>query len=419
MKKVLLSLIALLGISTYALADEVTTTDVSGYDYVIYAENINAVSGMTVNLPIYMKNAENVASIQFNIVLPGDLADTYKKNGLNSERYNEDNGGTIYDANKQADGSVMVIATVLHDDGFNAGDSPICYISLPISNTLPSGEYPIVVKATAFSGVGGVGSKIVEINENIISKLVVEDFLTLDENSTSLPTAYEGNVLVKRTIKANEWSTLCLPFDMTAEQVDEIFGGNTKFALFDSYTKDGGNASTSIKKDAQSIEINFESYDWTEDGIFANVPYLINSQNDIKEFKFAEISVMPDEDEANMQYKRSGRVVGTYYGTLHAGDYVPENGLFLNGGNFYYSTGKTKIKAFRGYFVLNDILADMDANVKMQVIVDGTTAIDNVRLADSEGAVYTVDGKFIGRDVDQKKLQKGLYIIDGKKVAIK
>lgn len=48
-----------------------------------------------------------------------------------------------------------------------------------------------------------------------------------------MPEAAEGvNVRVKRTIKANEWSTLVLPFAMTAEQVKSAFGNDVQLADF-------------------------------------------------------------------------------------------------------------------------------------------------------------------------------------------
>lgn len=51
----------------------------------------------------------------------------------------------------------------------------------------------------------------------------------LSELSTALPEAATGvDVRVKRTINANEWSTICLPFSMTAEQVTAAFGSGVQ-----------------------------------------------------------------------------------------------------------------------------------------------------------------------------------------------
>jgi len=54
--------------------------------------------------------------------------------------------------------------------------------------------------------------------------------VVLDETSTTAPKASNGavDVLVKRTIKANEWSTICLPFTMTETQVKTAFGDDVR-----------------------------------------------------------------------------------------------------------------------------------------------------------------------------------------------
>ncbi len=409
MKKFLLSLIALLGV--VSANAQVTTTDVSGYEYAIYAESLEAAVGTTAKLPIYMKNAETVASFQFQIVLPGDLADTFKKAGLNENRFSADNGGTVFDANKQPDGSVMVIATVLHDDGFTAADAPILYLDLPISSTMAAGEYPIIVKATELSGVGGVGSRSEKITEEITSKLTIVDYITLDENSTTAPTDYEGNVLVKRSIKANQWSTICLPFAMTGEQVKAAFGDDVELADFNGYE-------LADEDEITSITVKFTNVD-ASSGLEANHPCIIKVSEAVSEFKVENVTVEPEEDPTIAAVKRTKKQWSEMTGTYVAGTVLENNTLFLSNNKFYYSKGNTKMKGYRAFFDFYDVLAEVEAmDVKFQIF-DGTTLIENIKLVDTAGAVYTVDGKFIGRDVDLKKLQKGIYVIDGKKVAIK
>lgn len=412
MKKFLLSLFALLGV--VSANAQVTTTDVSGYEYAIYAESMEAAVGTTAKLPIYMKNAETVASFQFQIVLPADLADTFKKAGLNADRFNADNGGTVFDTNKQGDGSVMVIATVVHDDGFTAADAPILYLDLPISSTMEAGEYPIIVKATELSGVGGVASRSEKITEEIVSKLTIVDYVTLDENSTTAPEAYTGNVLVKRTIKANQWSTIVLPFAMTGDQVKTAFGEDVQLADFAGYEYDEEN---------DQITVNFTDIS-VADGLEANHPCIIKVSSAISEFKVENVEVAPEEDPTVAAVKRTKKQWSELIGTYTAEKVLGSEGsvLFLSGNKFWYAAddGSTKMKAFRAYFDFYDEIEGKEkaSSVKLQ-IGDDVTAIDDIRFVESAGAVYTLDGKFIGRDVDLKKLQKGIYVVDGKKVAVK
>ena len=76
------------------------------------------------------------------------------------------------------------------------------------------------------------------------------------------------------------------------------------------------------------------------------------------------------------------------------------------------------MKAFRGYFDLTDILTVVEnANVKLQISIDDEpTSVNNIQVVNTNGATFTIDGKKIS---NTKNLPKGVYIIDGKKVAIK
>lgn len=406
MKKFLLSLIALLGVVS-ANAQELSIADVQ------------IVPGTQATFAIVMNNETEMLfrDSEFHFSFPAGISPVGAAKG------DQD----LIPGDNLIDGDYRVAISDNSGKGIG-GTFTVCYVTIEAEAGLAEGTYQATLtKAEMTAKPSAEVYDVIKKNyENITFNIVVTNVLTLDENSTSAPgTAENVNVHVKRTVKAGEWGTICLPFDMYADQVEEVFGAGTEFAKFVGYTKDGGAPSNNAAYTAQSIKLNFASHDWSvegEDGIFANTPYLVKSKKDVSEFDLEAVEMIdPQEVDAEYNNGKTGSrkvVWGHFYGTQYAGQVIPENGLFLSGGNFYYSKGKTKIKGFRGYFVLNDVLADLaSSGVKMEF--DVTTNIDGVRLTDSEGAVYTVDGKFIGRDVDLKKLQKGIYVVDGKKVAIK
>jgi len=220
---------------------------------------------------------------------------------------------------------------------------------------------------------------------------------------------------VNRTINANEWSTLCLPFAMTADQLKDAFGTDVKLAKFTGYVKENDNADNIV-----GIHVNFESMDVAQ-GLKANYPCLIRTSLDITDFTL-ETSIQPNQDKANVVYDNGKegihkQIYGIFYGTLKAGDMVPQNGLFLNGNKFYYSTGNTAIKAFRGYFEFVHVLTSVEDanNVKVDFNIDGnTTLINGLSTSQDGSAVYTIDGKHMGSDME--RLHRGIYIQNGKKV---
>ena len=372
------------------------------------------IGGQVVVVVKYNTEGKNYSGVNFNIDLPED--------GLTYELDNKGNVAATLDASN----SDFTIVTSKNGfapfsaSAYLAGEEGILltFVLNVAPDLTKDQELTCNVRNIAFTSAEGT-----KISLDPFTFVVkISDRWVLNETSAAVPAASDGevNVTVKRTINANEWGTICLPFDMTAEQITAVFGEKAQFAIFNNYTKDGGNASTKQAFTATNIVINFDSYDWSEDGIFANVPYLIKSANSFESFDLDNVTIDPDEGGATNEYKRSGKVVGTYFGTLHAGQYIPEYGLFLNSGKFYYSKGKTKIKAFRGYFVLNDVLADL-SSASVKVNVDGeATSIDGMHIQYATEGVYDLSGRKIQlQDGDLNKLQKGVYIIDGKKVTIK
>lgn len=420
MKKFLLSLIAILSIGNVWADNYISVSDVVMYP------------GGTAAISLDLTNSNHFANYEFLLTLPEGITTVNKSDGTPSDELTDRTVGYTT-TNLQQGGNVYKYTGYLFslEPEFQGSEGTIVRLFIEAAEDLSSGtelEATISKFITTNQDEADASKQSTELN-GVTFKIKIENTITLDEASTETPRVEgTGNVIVKRTIKADEWSTICLPFDITMEQAKEIFGDDVQFAYFAGYTVDDKTTENQTPAaTATNIVLEFETDDLSNGT--ANYPFLIKTSKDISEFSVENVDVYFDEENAVEEYKKtfgSGRqakevTVGSFYGTLHAGDYVPEDGLFLSGNKFYYSTGKTKIKGFRGYFVLNDILADksVGSNVKMQVVVDGETAIENVRIADTEGAVYTVDGKFIGRDVDTRKLQKGIYIVDGKKVAVK
>ena len=249
-----------------------------------------------------------------------------------------------------------------------------------------------------------------------------ENCLTLNENALVAPSTTTGNVdiKVKRTIKAGVWSTICLPFDMTKAQVEAAFGSGTKLAEFTDYstTKEGS--------DVTGINVTFTEAE-VEDGIYlcANYPYIIKATKNLTEFTVNAAIDEVELSDAESTTKRSKKPIGKFIGTYVAQTTVPANSLFLSDNQFCYSTGATKMKAFRGYFTFNDVLSSINsASARLRMSIkdgeDNTTTIEEVDfLPISTGRVYSVSGTYMGENVDKNQLPKGVYIISGKKQVVK
>ena len=251
--------------------------------------------------------------------------------------------------------------------------------------------------------------------------IVVGDRVILDETSTTAPAAADGvNVLVKRTIAANEWGTICLPFAMTNEQVTAAFGSDVQLCNFT-----GHDYEEASNGDITSITMHFEPV--LPAVIEANHPYLIKVSNPVTQFEVENVNIAP-EDEPCVEYDngKSGNrrvVFSGFYGTYQAQTVVPEFALFLSGGNFYYSKGLTKMKGYRAYFETQEILTKVEngsAGAKIGLVInDGETTSLNeeLRMKSEEFGEgwYSIDGM----KLNGEPKKKGIYIKDGRKVVVK
>ena len=178
----------------------------------------------------------------------------------------------------------------------------------------------------------------------------------------SFERTYAKNVTVNRTVKTG-FNTVCMPFDMTAEQVANTFGDQAKVYTFQD-VPDGTNST-----------INFNTK--AENTIEANVPVLIGNATASTETKAFN----------NVMFKGGDAVVaGTnfdFVGTYAASTDIAADDYFIGNGAIYKSTGATTIKAFRAYIKAKT----SGAGVKM--FVDGIeTAISEINGAAAEnGAI--------------------------------
>ncbi len=234
--------------------------------------------------------------------------------------------------------------------------------------------------------------------------------IDLDENSTKEPLTYVGvNVRVKRTIAAGNWSTICLPFAMTEEQVKAAFGDGVQLGDFTSWN--------SVKEGESIVGINVGFS--TATAIEANHPYIIKVEEPVTEFTVDGVNIAASA-EPKVQVGTKDAERGYMYG-IYTSTKVPEKNVFLSGNNFWYSVGNSPIKAFRAYFEFKDVLdayydvAEACITFSLDGNTVGATLVKSVEVKSDEvkSEVYNLNGQRVS------KAGKGVYIVNGKKVVKK
>lgn len=398
-RKLFTLLLLLAGLGSTAMADNVITTN----EVVIRP-------GGTTELIVNLENDADfkVYAYDFRLYLPDGIEVAKKDNGKYIYELAARNADHSSDVQMTTDGAVQfgVNSSSLYLTGT---EGPVLSITLKADATLAEGTYQASIKKITYANKEAQTVH----PDDVTFSIEVNSQVVLDEESTTVPVAESGaNVLVKRTINADEWSTICLPFAMSSEQVKAAFGDDVKLADFDG-------VETTFDDADNVVNIEAKFHDVT--AIEANHPYIIMVSKKIEKFTVDNVDIIPEEDEAYIEFDNgksgSRRVLYSgFYGTYHAETTLDEFMLFLSENKFWYSKGKTKMKAFRAYFDFVDVLTEVEnagARISM-TFGDETTGIGMNGDVDAPTAIYDM----LGRKVE-KPSRKGLYIKNGEKVVIK
>ena len=248
------------------------------------------------------------------------------------------------------------------------------------------------------------------VNFNITIGETDDPRTILDENSTTAPKSSDGVVAVclNRTIKGGIWSTIVLPFDATGEQVKAAFGSDVELAEFKAWSSEEDDEGAIV-----GINVEFASVD-ADEGIAANTPMIIKTGSDVTTATFDGVTIDPEEEPAVQVGKRASERA-YFYGT-YVSMKVPEENVFLKDNMFWYSTGNTTIKGYRGFFAFRDVLdAYYDvADVRFNFFLDNVeTSIDGLKdgkVNKEEQEIYNLAGQRI------RRAQHGVNIINGNKI---
>lgn len=300
---------------------------------------------------------------------------------------------------------------------FTAQSGTLLILSVKAAKSLAEGIYQATISPIEFSQTNATPDRPDAVTFNI----KVSNFVVLDENSIAPPVSATGvNVNVKRTIAADTWSTICLPFAMTEEQVKNVFGSDVKLGDFKGYVV------TEVADEIVGITVNFDAVTAIE----GNHPYIIKVSKAVTEFTIYGVDIAPQD----VPYVSFGWSTGRYSEIYHPKDFVgtyvanfdfyhdaQKKALFINGNKFYYATENTKhMKAFRAYFDFDDYLPEAGGGATARAIMsfdgNGTTGIETIKFSPTRSSIYSLNGQYLGESSGFTKLPKGIYVVNGKKV---
>lgn len=288
----------------------------------------------------------------------------------------------------------------------------------------------------AYLGKGELNLIIDETNEDIAN---INGQMIPDKNQT---------LRLTRSFKTDKWNSLVLPVKLTAQQVKTAFGADTKLSALD-------------RTELKGKRIFFEKVDLSvndADAIEAGKLYIIKPQNAMPEkqdrktrtlngtsttiessdsyYTINQVSLTKSDlpEGVQTEVKESDedhgiKMVGTYVSKTGTDvqPSIPANSYILSNGTWYYHTAGVKnVKGLRGWIQTNANPSSSGTKIFINGVEEGeVTAIEGIENSMEvskriNSNIYNLNGQLVrSNSVSAEGLDKGIYIIGGKKVVVK
>lgn len=227
--------------------------------------------------------------------------------------------------------------------------------------------------------------------------------VTLEDTKTyNEAPALVANVTLDRKL-GEKWNTIVLPFALNETQVKEMFGEGAKVAAYKGSTVNGDH-----------VTLNFEEQTSME----AQTPYMIKPGTNASKKVNGVILESAREFKKVEDANHNGI---DFVGNYTTGQTLQQNSFFISNNVFYRASGQETMNAYRATF---QVPTSTRAKIMNTVFVGeggSVTAIDDVHVS-PQGSfdVYHINGMLVKKNaIDLNGLDKGIYIINGKKYVVK
>lgn len=215
--------------------------------------------------------------------------------------------------------------------------------------------------------------------------------------------ALVANVTLDRKL-GEKWNTIVLPFALNEAQVTEMFGEGAKVAAYTGSTVNGDH-----------VTLNFKEQTSME----AQTPYMIKPGTSANSYKVNGVILEPASGLKKVEDANHNGI--DFVGNYTTGQTLQQNSFFISNNVFYRASGQETMNAYRATFL---VPTSTKAKIMNTVFVGeggSVTAIDDVHVS-PQGSfdVYHINGMLVKKNaIDLNGLDKGIYIINGKKYVVK
>ena len=259
----------------------------------------------------------------------------------------------------------------------------------------------------------------------LVAKIEYDTELELQEENVNTAVladwdGYEADITLQRKLIAGSWNTLAVPFNVSSQMLGYLTSqyGLTVKEL----------TSTTLENEGKTLKLNFTD----ANSMVAGKPYLVKVTTD---FDFSaqalpNVEVGKDLVPVETEYVDFVPTLGKTLVTGPDGDKDNKDAvLFIASGNKLVNptvvnnpdNQSSYMKGFRAYFQLKNVPAEARTfALNLGDEETGITTTDFTDCTNDTNSTYDLQGRqIVNRKSVNRKLSKGIYIQNGKKVVVK
>ncbi len=208
-----------------------------------------------------------------------------------------------------------------------------------------------------------------------------------------------------RAFKAGYWSTVCLPFTLSSDKVQQLKDAGVIIEKLSSF-------------DIKTGSITFEEVD----EMLANTPYIIKCSKDMTPFTNVAINGIETTVSSTEVEVGDIAMLGVYSTTmLNSSSNLKYYVFDASNGNFVLVGINAKVMPFRSYIVVPGGVK-LGRELKVNHSSGSHTLVNGITKDDDKVDVYSVDGNIVFKNVDAKsslsELPTGVYVVGKKKIFV-
>lgn len=202
------------------------------------------------------------------------------------------------------------------------------------------------------------------------------------------------NVEVKRTLKAGNWNTFCVPFDMTADEIADNLGTEAEV------------------KQLNGLDVNGEEFNMhfvTTTNIEAGIPYMVRVQSAVSTIHVMNKMVDTTESDPSATVVDGLGNSLTFHGN-YAQMSAPHDSFIISNNLFYIVNSTVAVKGFRGYITTEGATGEPQTRTLNYSFDSSNVTEINKQTLQQYNRIFDSQGRM------HNKLQRGVNIVNGHKI---